>query len=83
MPLVSGGGPSLKVGDKVRVKTNVTTPKYKWGSVTHRSVGTVTGESTLQTNTNLLYLCISSSMRGFTENKVKKICQEVNCVTMV
>ena len=41
---VASGGPALKVGDRVRVKATVTTPKYKWGSVTHRSVGTVTGE---------------------------------------
>uniref|UniRef100_A0A8C3FTH4 E3 ubiquitin-protein ligase HERC2 n=1 Tax=Chrysemys picta bellii TaxID=8478 RepID=A0A8C3FTH4_CHRPI len=31
----------IKIGDKVHVKTSVTTPKYKWGSVTHRSVGVV------------------------------------------
>uniref|UniRef100_A0A1A8PRE6 E3 ubiquitin-protein ligase HERC2 n=3 Tax=Nothobranchius rachovii TaxID=451742 RepID=A0A1A8PRE6_9TELE len=31
----------IKIGDKVRVKPAVTTPKYKWGSVTHRSVGVV------------------------------------------
>uniref|UniRef100_A0A673CTH4 E3 ubiquitin-protein ligase HERC2 n=1 Tax=Sphaeramia orbicularis TaxID=375764 RepID=A0A673CTH4_9TELE len=31
----------IKIGDKVRVKPTVTTPKYKWGSVTHRSVGVV------------------------------------------
>ncbi|XP_064870310.1 E3 ubiquitin-protein ligase HERC2-like [Oncorhynchus nerka] len=31
----------IKIGDKVRVKATVTTPKYKWGSVTHRSVGVV------------------------------------------
>ncbi|KAL1023407.1 hypothetical protein UPYG_G00040470 [Umbra pygmaea] len=31
----------IKIGDKVRVKSPVTTPKYKWGSVTHRSVGVV------------------------------------------
>ncbi|XP_068449211.1 E3 ubiquitin-protein ligase HERC2 isoform X3 [Clinocottus analis] len=31
----------IKIGDKVRVKPSVTTPKYKWGSVTHRSVGVV------------------------------------------
>uniref|UniRef100_A0A3Q3AXX1 E3 ubiquitin-protein ligase HERC2 n=1 Tax=Kryptolebias marmoratus TaxID=37003 RepID=A0A3Q3AXX1_KRYMA len=31
----------IKIGDKVRVKLAVTTPKYKWGSVTHRSVGVV------------------------------------------
>ncbi|OCT92505.1 hypothetical protein XELAEV_18015562mg [Xenopus laevis] len=31
----------IKIGDKVRVKASVTTPKYKWGSVTHRSVGVV------------------------------------------
>lgn len=33
----------IRVGDRVRVKPSVTTPKYKWGSVTHRSVGVVTG----------------------------------------
>lgn len=33
----------IKIGDKVRVKSSVTTPKYKWGSVTHRSVGVVKG----------------------------------------
>ncbi|XP_052278368.1 E3 ubiquitin-protein ligase HERC2-like [Dreissena polymorpha] len=32
---------NIKVGDKVRVKPSVVTPTYKWGSVTHRSVGTV------------------------------------------
>ncbi|KAK7486952.1 hypothetical protein BaRGS_00021768, partial [Batillaria attramentaria] len=32
----------IKVGDKVRVKQSVTTPTYKWGSVTHGSIGTVT-----------------------------------------
>ncbi|XP_067368465.1 E3 ubiquitin-protein ligase HERC2 isoform X5 [Channa argus] len=31
----------IKISDKVRVKSTVTTPKYKWGSVTHRSVGVV------------------------------------------
>ena len=34
----------IGVGDRVRVKPSVHTPKYKWGSVTHRSVGQVTGE---------------------------------------
>lgn len=34
----------IKIGDKVRVKPAVTTPKYKWGSVTHRSVGVVKGK---------------------------------------
>lgn len=37
-------GSTIKVGDKVRVKPSVTMPTYKWGSVTHRSVGTVTGK---------------------------------------
>ncbi|XP_030881180.1 E3 ubiquitin-protein ligase HERC2 [Leptonychotes weddellii] len=31
----------IKIGDKVHVKASVTTPKYKWGSVTHQSVGVV------------------------------------------
>ncbi|KAK6172413.1 hypothetical protein SNE40_016067 [Patella caerulea] len=33
---------AIKHGDKVRVKPSVTTPTYKWGSVAHGSVGTVT-----------------------------------------
>lgn len=37
----------IKIGDKVRVKPTVMTPKYKWGSVTHRSVGVVKGMSAL------------------------------------
>ena len=36
---------SIKVGDLVRVKPAVKTPKYKWGSVTHDSVGQVTGQA--------------------------------------
>lgn len=35
--------PNVKVGDTVRVKPSVVTPQYKWGSITHSSVGTVTG----------------------------------------
>ena len=30
-------------GDRVRVKSTVLQPRYKWGSVTHQSVGTVVG----------------------------------------
>lgn len=36
--------PVIKVGDTVRVKPSVVTPQYKWGSITHSSVGVVTGE---------------------------------------
>ncbi|XP_056632300.1 E3 ubiquitin-protein ligase HERC2 isoform X1 [Diorhabda sublineata] len=36
---------TIKVGDKVRVKPNVTTPRYKWGYVTHDSVGVVSAIS--------------------------------------
>ncbi|XP_066533507.1 uncharacterized protein [Hoplias malabaricus] len=32
---------SIKVGDRVRVKSSVDTPKHKWGGVTHQSVGVV------------------------------------------
>ncbi|XP_037077215.1 E3 ubiquitin-protein ligase HERC2-like [Pollicipes pollicipes] len=35
----------VRVGDRVRVRPAVHTPKYKWGSVTHRSIGIVTGIS--------------------------------------
>lgn len=34
----------IKVGDRVRVKSNISTPRYKWGYVTHESVGVVTGK---------------------------------------
>ncbi|XP_049844846.1 E3 ubiquitin-protein ligase HERC2 [Schistocerca gregaria] len=37
--------PPVKVGDRVKVKQSVRTPKYKWGSVTHGSVGIVTSVS--------------------------------------
>ncbi|KAK7097783.1 E3 ubiquitin-protein ligase HERC2-like isoform X3 [Littorina saxatilis] len=33
---------TIRVMDRVRVKQSVTTPTYKWGSVTHGSIGTVT-----------------------------------------
>ena len=36
---------NIRVGDQVRVKSSVQTPKYEWGEVTHRSVGKVTGEA--------------------------------------
>ena len=45
-------GSTIKVGDKVRVKPSIAMPTYKWGSVTHRSIGTVTGISPLL-NTNI------------------------------
>ena len=38
-------GVVLKVGDRVRVKSSVVTPKYKWGSVNHNSIGIVTSVS--------------------------------------
>ncbi|XP_051732352.1 uncharacterized protein LOC127502926 isoform X2 [Ctenopharyngodon idella] len=31
----------IQVGDRVRVKPSITTPKHKWGSATHKSVGVV------------------------------------------
>ncbi len=34
-----------QIGDRVRVKSSVTTPKYKWGSVNHNSIGVVTSIS--------------------------------------
>ncbi|KAK8398901.1 hypothetical protein O3P69_004178 [Scylla paramamosain] len=43
-PLASNG--PIRVGDKVRVKSSVVTPKYKWGSVNHRNIGVVTSVST-------------------------------------
>lgn len=55
----------IKIGDKVRVKASVTTPKYKWGSVTHQSVGLVKGNSQqnalLQTTVSFITICISIS----------------------
>ena len=44
-PLSLQSSQALKVGDRVRVRPHVTTPKYKWGSVTHRSVGIVSSIS--------------------------------------
>jgi len=38
------GPPTIKVGDKVRVKPTVMVPKYKWGSVNHKSIGVVTSK---------------------------------------
>ncbi|XP_026481647.1 E3 ubiquitin-protein ligase HERC2-like [Ctenocephalides felis] len=41
----SGGGAlgrELKVGDRVRVRMSVVTPRYKWGCVDHSSVGVIT-----------------------------------------
>lgn len=34
--------PSIKIGDKVKVKASVSFPRYKWGSVNHNSIGIVT-----------------------------------------
>ncbi|XP_058617736.1 Fc receptor-like protein 5 isoform X1 [Onychostoma macrolepis] len=31
----------IKIGDKVYVKPSVVTPRYQWGSVTHKSIGVV------------------------------------------
>ncbi|XP_052442893.1 tripartite motif-containing protein 65 isoform X6 [Carassius gibelio] len=33
--------PSIKIGDKVRVKPSVVTPTHKWGAVSHKSIGVV------------------------------------------
>ncbi|XP_054929802.1 E3 ubiquitin-protein ligase HERC2 isoform X6 [Dermacentor andersoni] len=35
---------ALRAGDRVRVRPTVSQPKYKWGSVTRSSIGTVTSE---------------------------------------
>ncbi|XP_048005438.1 probable E3 ubiquitin-protein ligase HERC2 [Leguminivora glycinivorella] len=40
--VVSGGAPFTS-GDRVRVRSAVTQPRYKWGCVDHTSVGTVIG----------------------------------------
>lgn len=34
-------GSALRVGDKVRVRAEVSSPRYGWGSVKHSSVGTI------------------------------------------
>ena len=44
-PMGVPGGQAIKVGDRVRVRPTVSTPKYKWGSVNHRSVGIVSSIS--------------------------------------
>lgn len=38
----------IKVGDRVRVKPTVSTPRYKWGYITHDCIGTVTGKYATQ-----------------------------------
>ncbi|XP_054270101.1 E3 ubiquitin-protein ligase HERC2 isoform X2 [Macrosteles quadrilineatus] len=38
-------GPAIKVGDRVRVKASVATPRFKWGSIDHNSIGVVTSVS--------------------------------------
>ncbi|XP_061183765.1 E3 ubiquitin-protein ligase HERC2-like isoform X1 [Saccostrea echinata] len=38
----TGSTQKISVGDKVHVKPNVVTPTYKWGSVSHNCIGTVT-----------------------------------------
>ncbi|KOB75866.1 Hect E3 ubiquitin ligase, partial [Operophtera brumata] len=38
---VVSGAPPFCVGDKVRVRSAVTQPRYKWGCIDHSSVGTV------------------------------------------
>ena len=44
LPTVSNAGP-IRIGDRVKVKPSVVIPKYKWGSVSYRSVGVVTAVS--------------------------------------
>lgn len=44
--VVDGGSRQLiRVGDRVKVKASVSVPRYKWGSVSHTSIGTVTSIS--------------------------------------
>lgn len=38
----SSGKRELKVGDRVRVRRSVATPRYKWGCVDHSSIGVIT-----------------------------------------
>ncbi len=56
---------TLKVGDRVRVKSSIITPKHNWGGhVTHKSVGVVKGKICVflsknrleETLTTLIYL---------------------------
>ncbi|XP_059354670.1 E3 ubiquitin-protein ligase TRIM65-like isoform X2 [Carassius carassius] len=45
MIVASTGPVDIKVGDRVRVKSSITTPKHNWGGpVTHKSVGLVKGK---------------------------------------
>ncbi|XP_073672917.1 uncharacterized protein [Garra rufa] len=42
MELVTGDDLDIKVGDRVRVKSSIITPKHNWGGhITHKSVGVV------------------------------------------
>ncbi|XP_022131000.2 probable E3 ubiquitin-protein ligase HERC2 [Pieris rapae] len=42
---VVSGAPPFTTGDRVRVRSAVTQPRYKWGCIDHSSVGTVTAIS--------------------------------------
>lgn len=53
----------ISVGDKVHVKPSVVTPTYKWGSVSHNCIGTVTGmERVPDTYIPTLYMKINMYM---------------------
>ena len=45
MTQASSSTQAIKVGDRVRVKSSVTTPQYKWGSVNHNAIGVVSSIS--------------------------------------
>ncbi|TRY57036.1 hypothetical protein DNTS_023940 [Danionella cerebrum] len=44
---------TFKVGDKVRVKLSVDTPKHKWGAVSHKSIGVVQNLSSRKIPVNI------------------------------
>ncbi|XP_066533400.1 uncharacterized protein [Hoplias malabaricus] len=42
MELAPSASEYFRIGDRVQVKASVSSPKYEWGSVSHKSVGVVT-----------------------------------------
>ncbi|KTG45016.1 hypothetical protein cypCar_00003307, partial [Cyprinus carpio] len=59
----------IKVGDRVRVKSSIITPKHNWGGhVTHKSVGVVRGKIYFSQRTDLETSTTSDSAKKAVEN---------------
>ncbi|XP_023713900.1 E3 ubiquitin-protein ligase HERC2 [Cryptotermes secundus] len=70
----------IKVGDRVRVKTSVKNPKYKWGCVNHSSVGVVTNISSNGRDVSIDFPHQSNWTGIITEMEVVPCChQGISC----